>query len=62
MGFTGININRAWKSDNQWFGEYTSHALEQTLRANGQRAAVLTQANQVVLNLITRFCAAFTKA
>lgn len=22
MGFTGININRAWKSDTQWFGEY----------------------------------------
>ena len=22
MVFTGININRAWKSDEQWFGEY----------------------------------------
>ena len=22
MVFTGININRAWKSDTQWFGEY----------------------------------------
>ncbi|MBA6152125.1 TonB-dependent receptor [Gelidibacter maritimus] len=22
MVFTGININRAWKSDQQWFGEY----------------------------------------
>lgn len=23
MIFTGININRAWKGDSQWFGEYT---------------------------------------
>lgn len=22
MVFTGININRAWKSDNEWFGDY----------------------------------------
>ena len=22
MVFTGININRAWKDDNTWFGEY----------------------------------------
>jgi outer membrane receptor protein involved in Fe transport len=24
MVFTGININRAWKDDNTWFGEYVS--------------------------------------
>jgi len=22
MVFTGININRAWKSDSDWFGDY----------------------------------------
>ncbi|MFD2563320.1 TonB-dependent receptor [Aquimarina rubra] len=25
LRFTGININRRWKSDNQWFGEYVAN-------------------------------------
>jgi outer membrane receptor for ferrienterochelin and colicin len=29
--FAGININRAWKSDQQWFGEYTGAYLQGTL-------------------------------
>ena len=32
MTFTGININRAWKSDNQWFGEYAGTYLGATLQ------------------------------
>jgi len=31
MVFTGININRAWKDDNTWFGEYAGEYLNQTL-------------------------------
>jgi outer membrane receptor protein involved in Fe transport len=31
MVFTGININRAWKSDQQWFGEYINTFVTQTL-------------------------------
>ncbi|WP_299548347.1 TonB-dependent receptor [Seonamhaeicola sp.] len=31
MVFTGININRAWKDDNTWFGEYTGAYLTATL-------------------------------
>jgi len=31
MVFTGININRAWKGDQQWFGEYTGAFVQQTL-------------------------------
>ena len=31
MVFTGININRAWKSDNQWFGEYVNAFATATL-------------------------------
>ncbi|WP_298893180.1 TonB-dependent receptor [uncultured Psychroserpens sp.] len=31
MVFTGININRAWKSDEQWFGEYINTYVAQTL-------------------------------
>ena len=31
MVFTGININRAWKSDEQWFGEYIGTYVAQTL-------------------------------
>ena len=31
MVFTGININRAWKDDNTWFGEYTGAYVQSTL-------------------------------
>ena len=31
MVFTGININRAWKDDRTWFGEYTGAYLQATL-------------------------------
>ncbi|MEC3906473.1 TonB-dependent receptor [Tamlana sp. 2201CG12-4] len=31
MVFTGININRAWKGDKQWFGEYIQTYAEATL-------------------------------
>lgn len=32
MVFTGININRAWKDDNTWFGEYTGTYVQATLQ------------------------------
>lgn len=31
MVFTGININRAWKDDSTWFGQYTGAYLQATL-------------------------------
>ncbi|MFS4445748.1 TonB-dependent receptor [Maribacter sp. 2307UL18-2] len=31
MVFTGININRAWKDDNTWFGEYVGAYVQTTL-------------------------------
>jgi len=31
MVFTGININRAWKEDNTWFGEYAGTYVKATL-------------------------------
>lgn len=31
MVFTGININRAWKDDETWFGEYTGAYVQATL-------------------------------
>ena len=31
MVFTGININRSWKDDNTWFGEYTGAYVQATL-------------------------------
>ncbi|MEO6348185.1 MAG: TonB-dependent receptor [Aquaticitalea sp.] len=31
MVFTGININRAWKPDNVWFGQYTGAYVQATL-------------------------------
>ncbi len=39
MVFTGVNINRQWKSDNQWFGEYAGAFLRNTLAgATGDQA------------------------
>ena len=31
MVFTGVNINRAWKDDNTWFGEYVGNYVAATL-------------------------------
>ena len=31
MVFTGININRAWKDDKTWFGEYAGTYVQSTL-------------------------------
>lgn len=31
MVFTGININRAWKDDTTWFGQYAGAYVQQTL-------------------------------
>jgi len=31
MVFTAVNINRSWKGDNQWFGEYTGAFVQATL-------------------------------
>ena len=31
MVFTGVNVNRQWKSDNQWFGEYAGAFIQGTL-------------------------------
>jgi len=31
MVFTGINVNRAWKDDNTWFGEYVGAYVQGTL-------------------------------
>jgi len=39
MVFTGVNINRQWKSDEQWFGEYAGAFLQSTLAgATGDQA------------------------
>ncbi len=39
MVFTGININRAWKDDSTWFGEYTGAFVLATLSGATQEAA-----------------------
>lgn len=31
MLFTGINVNRKWKADSQWFGEYAGAYIQSTL-------------------------------
>ncbi|MGS2725524.1 TonB-dependent receptor [Psychroserpens sp. BH13MA-6] len=45
MVFTGININRAWKDDNTWFGEYTGTYVQATLSgATNEQAHALARA------------------
>jgi len=45
MVFTGININRAWKDDNTWFGEYTGTYVQATLGgATNQQAHAAARA------------------
>ena len=39
MVFTGINVNRAWKDDSTWFGEYTGAYLGATLSGATDEAA-----------------------
>ncbi|MFS4415896.1 TonB-dependent receptor [Maribacter sp. 2307ULW6-5] len=39
MVFTGININRSWKDDNTWFGEYTGTFVQATLAGATQEQA-----------------------
>jgi len=39
MVFTGININRAWKDDNTWFGEYVGGYALATLAGASNEAA-----------------------
>ncbi len=39
MVFTGININRAWKDDNTWFGEYVAGYIGATLGGATDTAA-----------------------
>ncbi len=42
--FTGLNINRQWKSDNQWFGEYAGAFIQSTLAgASGDEAHALAR-------------------
>lgn len=39
MVFTGININRAWKDDSTWFGEYVGGFLQATLAGATEQQA-----------------------
>ncbi len=39
VGFTGINLNRQWKSDPQWFTEYTQNFLGALGAGQGEEAA-----------------------
>ena len=44
MVFTGININRDWKGDNQWFGEYAGAYIQAALSgANSDQAHAIAR-------------------
>ncbi|WP_147677755.1 TonB-dependent receptor [Algibacter pacificus] len=66
MVFTGININRAWKDDKTWFGEYTGAFITATLAGANETQAHAT-ARQVAdtgmyLPGSPEFIAAFNKS
>lgn len=44
MGLSGINVNRAWKSDSQWFGEYAGAYIQSVLAgANSETAHAIAR-------------------
>ncbi len=44
LGLSGINVNRAWKSDSQWFGEYAGAYIQSTLAgANSDQAHAIAR-------------------
>jgi iron complex outermembrane receptor protein len=46
MTFTGLNMNRQWKSDEQWFGEYAGQFITSTLGgANANEAHTAARAS-----------------
>ena len=65
MLFTGININRKWKSDKQWFGEYAGAFLGATLGGmNAENANIFARNTADTGRLIPgtpQFKAAFNK-
>ncbi|WP_308991550.1 TonB-dependent receptor [Mariniflexile litorale] len=66
MVFTGININRAWKDNNTWFGEYTGAFIAATLGGANEtdaHAAARTVADTgMYLPGTPEFIAAFNKS
>ncbi len=46
MVFTGININRAWKDDSTWFGEYVGAYIGATLSGATDQQAHIAARNQ----------------
>jgi outer membrane receptor protein involved in Fe transport len=66
MVFTGININRAWKSDEQWFGEYIQTFAGATLNGATEAEAHAAARNQAesgrYLPGTPEFQAAFNKS
>ena len=66
MLFTGININRQWKADSQWFGEYAGAYIQRTLLAGATPTEAHAFARTVadtgrLIPGTTGFAEAFTK-
>ena len=67
MVVTGIQINRAWKSDEHWFGEYIGTYVGATLRwsyrcSKHMRRQELQQKQDVFYQELQNFKAAFNKS
>jgi hypothetical protein len=41
--FTGININRVWKDDKTWFGQYAATYATAALNGSTQKMLILQQ-------------------
>jgi hypothetical protein len=54
MLFTGINVNRKWKPDATWFGEYANAYVQSTL-AGAPNSQASHDAARVLLILVDSF-------
>jgi hypothetical protein len=56
MLFTGINVNRKWKPDATWFGEYASAYVQSTLAGSpNAQVHMMPQEHLLILKIPTRF-------
>ena len=62
MRFAALNINRAWSSDNNWFGEYTGTYVQRTLAGDTPEQAHIAARAYADRNRFAPGSAAFNQA
>jgi len=62
MLFTGINVNRAWKDDKTWFGQYAGAYIQSTLAGMSPENAHIAARNVAEIGRLVPGTAAFKSA